>query len=140
MAEVEALPPLSPSFAGPPPPTASPGLAASPGLQRLQRHTATSRLHALVDPESDSAAEIRALLRRDSSSDGQGGGASRLPALGAGGAASDYVRRGVENMRDLVARKRQVRASESLSACKSGSWASAFVRAAKEGEEAPCLA
>ena len=119
MAEVEALPPLLPG--GGLPPAAGAGLAASHGLHRLQRHTASSRLHALVDPESDRAAEIRALLRRDSSSDGAGGGAGgRLPALGASG-ASDYVRRGVENLRDLVARKRQVNAANCccrLQACR----------------------
>lgn len=107
MTDVEALPPLAtaplpPLGDSPPPsPPRQPTSATSPS-QRIQRHTASSRLHAAVDPESDSAAAIRALLRRDV------GDGSRLPQLGAG--AGDYVRRNVENMRDLVAKKRQVHA------------------------------
>ncbi|PRW59914.1 flagellar associated isoform B [Chlorella sorokiniana] len=108
MAEVAALPllalpaspplPLAPDDAAHP---ASPGCAAV-RLPVFQRHTASSRSHALVDPESETAGEIRALMRREPAPAG-----GRLPQLGAGGAA-DYVRHGGDDLRELVARKRQI--------------------------------
>lgn len=105
---LEALPPLAE-----PPPSQLRGLAAvaaaepppRPSPQRAavhERHTACSRQHALVDPDSESAAEIKALLRRDPPPPAA---AARLPQLGAG---ADHVRHHVENLRDLVAKKRQV--------------------------------
>lgn len=109
MAEVAAaLPPLAPPPASPPPlaPDDAPQ-PASPGsapmrLPVFQRHTASSRSHALVDPDSETAGEIRALMRREPAAT-----CGRLPQLGAGGAA-DYVRHGGSDLRELVARKRQV--------------------------------
>ena len=125
MAEVEALPPLAPALA----PNAavlaaqlgqlaleqsleqshSPSeqqTASPPGAPSRQpiheRHTACSRLHALVDPESESAAAIKALLRSGEPRPGP----AALPQLGAG--ATEYARRHGESIRDLVARKRQI--------------------------------
>ena len=109
MAEVATLPPLAPPASPPPPPSegaAEPSPAQASPRQRLPvhlRHTASSRSQALVDPESETAGEIRALMRREPPPAAGG----RLPQLGAGGAA-DYVRHGGDNLRELVARKRQV--------------------------------
>lgn len=126
MAEVAALPPLLPPASPPPPPppllatdnaAAMPAQPSSPGraatrLPVFQWHTASSRSHALVDPESETAGEIRALMRREVAPLG-----GRLPQLGAGGAA-DYVRHGGDDLRELVARKRQVqRCCSAVDAC-----------------------
>jgi hypothetical protein len=75
-----------------------------------QRHTASSRLHALADPETECAAEIRAVLR---SGEQQPHGSSVLAQLPAG--VAEYARRRGESMRELVERKRQIfRAQMSL--------------------------
>ena len=66
-------------------------------------HTNSSRQHATVDPQAEGSGSIKALLRREA------------PILGAGGAgvraaaSIDYVRHKGENIRGLVAKKRQVR-------------------------------
>lgn len=107
MAGVAALPPLAPPASPPPPPPGDASQPSSPGstatrLPVFLRHTASSRSHALVGPESETAGEIRALMRREPVP-----AAGRLPQLGTGGAA-EYVRHGGDDLRELVARKRQV--------------------------------
>ncbi|KAL4458750.1 hypothetical protein ABPG75_013615 [Micractinium tetrahymenae] len=90
---------------------------APPRLPVHMRQTASSRMHATVDPLSDSSAAIRALLRRGSGEGMRGlGGGGALPPLGAGAtaaaaaAAAEHAgaRHRAENVRDLVARKRHI--------------------------------
>ncbi|KAI3436070.1 hypothetical protein D9Q98_002128 [Chlorella vulgaris] len=101
MAEVARQSPLPPSAPAQGIENAQPPAPARAPIH--QRHTATSRLHALVDPFSKSAAEIKALLRdREQRPVG-----SQLPQLGAAG-VHEYARRRGESMRDLVMRKREI--------------------------------
>ena len=67
-------------------------------------------MHATVDPESDSVAFIRSLLQRDpaDSAGGSGGGGALGAAHGGAPAESAATRHRAENVRDLVARKRQI--------------------------------
>jgi hypothetical protein len=128
MAEVEAtLPPLaapaSAVEAPQPPPEASlaqlqladpapAGQASDASTTAPKRlpvhlhHTTSSRQHATVDPQAEGSGSIKALLRREAPRLGAGGAGGG--AAGAAGSA-DYVRHKGENIRDLVAKKRQVR-------------------------------
>lgn len=90
---------------------------APPRLPVHMRHTSSSRMHAAVDPQSESGATIWALLRRGSGEGARGlSGGGGLPPLGASAAAAAAAaaaehggaRHRAENVRELVARKRQI--------------------------------
>lgn len=64
-----------------------------------QKVTLSSRMHATVDPQSPASDELRALLKEEEGGSGHAAAEVALP---------DYVRRHRENMRDYIAKKRQI--------------------------------
>ncbi|KAL4435859.1 hypothetical protein ABPG77_000621 [Micractinium sp. CCAP 211/92] len=96
-------------------------------------------MHATVDPLSDSDADIRMLLSRGSGDGARGlSGGSRLPLPGAAAAAAAPEHAGgwlrAENVRELVARKRQVFLAQMSLDTKYGEIAKLEQRAAQREE------
>lgn len=69
------------------------------GLPVEQKATLSSRMHAAVDPASPTAGSLKALLRGEEAGPVHAAAEVALP---------DYVRRHRENMRDFIAKKRQI--------------------------------
>jgi hypothetical protein len=74
-------------------------MAAQHSLPVEQKQTLSSRMHSTVDPQSAGSGAIKALLKEEATGAGHAAAEVALP---------DYVRRHRENMRDFIAKKRQI--------------------------------